>query len=69
MHFDVGQEPAGVSDRLILFERLVGECETSGGELLSVQVKRARSAGVSRAGTHDTSVAHLWLGSRLDYPS
>ena len=25
MHFDFGQEPAGVTDRLIVFERLVGE--------------------------------------------
>ena len=28
MHFDFGQEPAGVTDRLILFERFVGEYET-----------------------------------------
>ena len=40
MHFDVVQEPAGVTDRLMVFERLV-EYETSGGELLGVQVKRA----------------------------
>ena len=41
MHFDFGQEPAGVTDRLIVFERLVGESETSSGELLGVQVKCA----------------------------
>ena len=29
MHFDFGQEPAGVTDRLIVFERLVGEYEIS----------------------------------------
>ena len=39
MHFDSGQEFAGVTDRLIGFERLVGEYETPSGELLSVQVK------------------------------
>ena len=39
-HFDSGQEPAGVTDRLVVFERLVGECETICGELLGVQVKR-----------------------------
>ena len=32
MHFDFGQEPAGVTDRLIVFERLVGEYEISSGE-------------------------------------
>ena len=41
MHFDVGQESAGVTDRLIVFERLVGEYETSSGELLGVQVECA----------------------------
>ena len=39
MHFDFGQEPAGVTDRVPVFERLVGEYETSGGEILGVQVK------------------------------
>ena len=34
MHFDFGQEPAGVTDRTIVFERLVGEYETSSGEAL-----------------------------------
>ena len=41
MHFDFGQEPAGVTDRVIVFERLVGEYETSSGEALGVQVKSA----------------------------
>ena len=41
MHFDFGQEPAGVTDRMIVFERLVGEYETSSGEALGVQVKCA----------------------------
>ena len=41
MHFDFGQEPAGVTDRIIEFERLVGEYETSSGEALGVQVKCA----------------------------
>ena len=41
MHFDFGQEPAGVTDRMIVFERLVGEDETSSGEALGVQVKCA----------------------------
>ena len=31
MHFDFGQEPAGVTDRMIVFERLVGQYETSSG--------------------------------------
>ena len=39
MHFDFGQEPAGVTDRMIVFERLVGEYETSSGKALGVQVK------------------------------
>ena len=29
MHFDFGHEPPGVTDRMIVFERLVGEYETS----------------------------------------
>ena len=41
VHFDLGQRPAGVTDRLIDFERLVGECEPSSGDLLGVQVKCA----------------------------
>ena len=41
MHFDFGQEAAGVTDRMIVFERLVGEHETSSGEALGVKVKCA----------------------------
>ena len=41
MHFDFGQEPAGVTDRMIVFERLVGEDMTSSGEALVVQVRCA----------------------------
>ena len=41
MHFDFGQEPAGVTDRMIVFERLVGVYETSNGEALGVQVQCA----------------------------
>ena len=41
MHFDFGQEPVGVTDRLIVFERLVGENETSSGEALGEPVKCA----------------------------
>ena len=41
MHFDFGQEPAGVTDRMIVFERLIGEFETSSGEALGVQVQCA----------------------------
>ena len=39
---DFGQEPAGVTDRMIVFETFVGECETSSGEALGVQVKCPR---------------------------
>ena len=39
VHFDFGQEPFGVTDRMIVFEKLVGEYETSSGEALGVQVK------------------------------
>ena len=45
MHFDFGQEPAGVTDRKIVFERLIGEYETSSGEVLGVQVKMRRASG------------------------
>ena len=41
MNFDFGQEPAGVTDGLIVFERLVGESETLSGVVLGVQVKCA----------------------------
>ena len=39
MHFEVGQEPAGVTNRLLVFERLVGDCESSRGGVLGAQVK------------------------------
>ena len=41
MHFYFGQEPAGVTDRMIVFERLVGEYETSSGEALWVYKSNA----------------------------
>ena len=63
MHFDFGQEPVGVADRLTVFERLVGEYETSSGELLGVQVKCAVLLE-SSVGTQDTSDAHMWFSSR-----
>ena len=56
MHFDFGQEPAGVTDRMIVFERLVGEYETSCGEVLG-------ASGESSTRTQDTLVAHLWFTS------
>ena len=65
MHLDFGQEPAGVTDRTIVFERLVGENETSSGEALGVQVKKRRASGESSARTQDTPVAHLWFTTGL----
>ena len=64
MHFDFGQEPAGVTDRMIVFERLVGEYETSSGEALGVQVKCA----VLLEGVPPELRTHLLLtcGSRPD---
>ena len=41
MHFDFGQEPAGVTHRMIVFERFIAESETSSGEALGVQVECA----------------------------
>ena len=41
MQFDFGQETAGVTDRMIVFEIFIGEYETSSGEALGVQVKCA----------------------------
>ena len=61
MQFDFGQEPAGVTDRLIVFQRFVGECEASSGEVLGVQVKCAVLLDSAR--TQDTPVSHLWLTS------
>ena len=64
MHFGFGQEPAGVTGRMIVFGRLVGECETSSGEALGVQVKCAVLLE-SSTGTQDTPVAHLWFTTGL----
>ena len=63
MHFDFG--PAGVTDRMIVFERLVGEYETSSGEALGVQVKCA----VLLERVPQELQTHLLLncGSRPDY--
>ena len=65
MHFDFGQEPAGVTDRMIVFKRFVKECETSNGEALGVQVKCA----VLLERVPPQIRTHLWLtcGSRPDY--
>ena len=65
MHFDFGQEPVGVTDRMIVFERLVGEYETSSGEALGVQVKCA----VLLERDPPKLKTHLLLtcGSRPDY--
>ena len=62
MHFEFAQEPAGVTDRQIAFERIVGQDETSSGEVLGVQVKCAVLLE-SSAGTQDTTVARLWFTS------
>ena len=64
MHFDFGQEPAGVTDRMIVFERLVGEYETSSGEALGVQVKCAAGATEHVCGPHDFTHAALKNGPR-----
>ena len=66
MHFDFGQEPAGVTDRLIVFERLVGEYETSSGEVLGVQVKCAVLLERVPPELKDTPLL-LTCGSRPDY--
>ena len=65
MHFDFGQEPAGVTDRMILFERLVGEYETSSGEALGVQVKCA--VLLDRVPPELRTHLLLTCGSRPDY--
>ena len=64
MHFDFGQEPAGVTDRIV-FERLVGEKETSNGEVLGVQVKCAVLLESRNSGQIGCSP----VVSRLDYAS
>ena len=65
MHFDFGQEPAGVTDRMIVFERLVGECETSSGEALGVQAKCA--VLLDRVPPELRTHLLLTCGSRPDY--
>ena len=65
MHFDFGQEPAGVTDRMIVFERLVGEYETSSGEALGVQVKCA--VLLERVPPELRTHLLLTCGSRPDY--
>ena len=65
VQFDFGKDPSGVTDRLVVFERLVGEYETSGGEALSVQVK----CDVLLERVPQELPTHLLLtcGSRPDY--
>ena len=65
MHFDFGQESAGVTNRMIVFERLVGEYETSSGEAPDVQVKCA--VLLERVPTELRTHLLLTCGSRLDY--
>ena len=63
MHFDFGQEPA--TDLMIVFERLVGENETSSGEALGVQVKCA--VLLERVPPELRTHLLLTCGSRPDY--
>ena len=65
MHFDFGQEPAGVTDQMIVFERLVKEYETSSGEALGVQVKCA--VLLDRVPLELRTHLLLPCGSRPDY--
>ena len=65
MQFDFGQEPAGVPDRMIVWEILVGECETSSGEGSGCASQMRRGSGESSTGTQDTPVAHLWFTTGL----
>ena len=65
MHFDFGQEPAGVTDRMIVFERLVKEYETSSGEALGVQIKCA--VLLERIPLELRTHLLLTCGSRPDY--
>ena len=57
MHFDFGQEPAGVTDRMVVFERLVGEYETSSREALGAQ-NNCTVLLENATGTQDTPVVH-----------
>ena len=65
MFFDSGQEPAGVTDRLVAFERLVGEYETSSGEVLGVPVECA--VLLERFPQELRTHLLLTCGSRPDY--
>ena len=65
VHFDFGQEPACVADRMIVFERLVKEYETSSGEALGVQVKCA--VLLERVPLELRTHLLLTCGSRPDY--
>ena len=65
MYFDFGQEPAGVTDRMIVFERFVGEYETSSGEALGVQFKCA--VLLERVPPELRTHLLLTCGSRPDY--
>ena len=65
MHSDFGQEPAGVTDRMIVFERLVKEYETSSGQALGVQVKCA--VLLERVPPELRTHLLLTCGSRPDY--
>ena len=64
IHFDFWQEPAGVTDGLIVFERLVGEYETSCGRVLGVQVKCA--VPLERVPSELRTHLLLTCGSRSD---
>ena len=55
---DFGHDPSSVTDRLVVFERLVVEYECFSGEQLGVQVKCVVLLE-SSTGTTNTSVAHL----------
>ena len=46
MQFDFGVEPAGVTDRLIAFEILIGEYGTSSGEVSGCTSRMRRPSGV-----------------------
>ena len=65
MHFDFGQEPAGVTDRMIVFERFAGEHESSSGEALGVLVKCA--VLLERVPPELRTHLLLTCGSRPDY--
>ena len=66
MQFDFGHDTSGVTDRLVVFERLIGEYETSSGVQLGVQVKCA--VLLERVPTELRTHLLLTCGSRPDYP-